>query len=148
MKGDNREVKTLRFVIDPAKVASGETEKALERVAGILRSGGLVALPTETVYGLGANALDAEAVGRIFQAKQRPAWDPVIVHIAEMAALGEVTEDVPETARALMKAFWPGPLTLLLPRSERVPGVVTAGRPLVGVRMPAHPVALEVIVAV
>ena len=144
-RGDNEEMKTLRLRVDPEQMKTPAAVQAMERAAGILRAGGLVALPTETVYGLGANALDAEAVGRIFQAKQRPAWDPVIVHIAEMAALGEVTEDVPETARRLMKAFWPGPLTLLLPRSERVPGVVMAGRPLVGVRMPAHPVALEVI---
>jgi L-threonylcarbamoyladenylate synthase len=105
----------------------------------------LVALPTETVYGLGANALDAGAVARIFEAKQRPAWDPVIVHIAEEAMLAGLVEDVPEAARRLMKAFWPGPLTLLLPRSAKVPDAVTAGRPLVGVRMPAHPVALELI---
>jgi L-threonylcarbamoyladenylate synthase len=93
--------------------------------------------------------LDAEAVGRIFQAKQRPSWDPVIVHVAgEKGAetmLEGLVRDVPEAARKLMKAFWPGPLTLLLPRTAAVPDVVTAGRLLVGVRMPAHPVALELI---
>ena len=104
-----------------------------------------MALPTETVYGLGANALDAAAVGRIFAAKQRPAWDPVIVHIADAAMLEGLVERIPEAACELMKAFWPGPLTLLLPRTAAVPDAVTAGRPLVGVRMPAHPVALEVI---
>ena len=118
---------------------------ALDRAAAILRSGGLVALPTETVYGLGANALDAAAVQRIFAAKQRPAWDPVIVHIASLAMLDGLVESVPAAARLLMERFWPGPLTLLLPRSSVVPDVVTAGRPLVGVRMPAHPVALELI---
>jgi L-threonylcarbamoyladenylate synthase len=112
---------------------------------GILRDGGLVALPTETVYGLGANALDAAAVARIFAAKQRPAWDPIIVHIADEAMLTDLVTDVSDTVRRLMKAFWPGPLTLLLPRSGAVPDAVTAGRLLVGVRMPAHPVALELI---
>jgi L-threonylcarbamoyladenylate synthase len=140
-----KEMKTLRLVIDPANLESSVAEKALERAAQILRSGGLVALPTETVYGLGANALSAAAVGRIFAAKQRPAWDPVIVHVADEKMLDGLVERVPEAARKLMKAFWPGPLTLLLPRTSAVPDIVTAGRPLVGVRMPAHPVALELI---
>jgi len=148
-RGDNGGVKTLRLVVDPANLKSPEAEKALERAAQILRAGGLVALPTETVYGLGANALDAEAVERIFKAKQRPSWDPVIVHVAgengAEAMLEGLVREVPEAARKLMKAFWPGPLTLLLPRAAAVPDVVTAGRPLVGVRMPAHPVALELI---
>jgi L-threonylcarbamoyladenylate synthase len=143
--GDNKNVKTLRLVVDPANLESSEAEKALERAAEILRAGGLVALPTETVYGLGANALDAAAVERIFAAKQRPAWDPIIVHISDEAMLDGMVERVPEAARKLMAAFWPGPLTLLLPRTAAVPDVVTAGRPLVGVRMPAHPVALELI---
>jgi L-threonylcarbamoyladenylate synthase len=142
-------VKTLRLVVDPAHLDSAEAEEALERAAQILRAGGLVALPTETVYGLGANALDAEAVERIFKAKQRPSWDPVIVHVAgengAEAMLEGLVRDVPEAARKLMKAYWPGPLTLLLPRTAAVPDVVTAGRPLVGVRMPAHAVALELI---
>jgi L-threonylcarbamoyladenylate synthase len=142
-------VKTLRLVVDPANLTSSKAEKALERAAAILRAGGLVALPTETVYGLGANALDAAAVGRIFAAKQRPAWDPIIVHIAGSdcgkAMLEELVEEVPAAARRLMEAFWPGPLTLLLRRTRAVPDAVTAGRPLVGVRMPAHPVALELI---
>jgi L-threonylcarbamoyladenylate synthase len=84
-------------------------------------------------------------VGRIFAAKQRPAWDPVIVNIADGKMLDGLVEQIPETARKLMDAYWPGPLTLLLPRTAAVPDVVTAGRPLVGVRMPAHPVALELI---
>ncbi len=143
------EMKTLRLSVDPAQLETTEAQEALERAAQILRSGGLVALPTETVYGLGANALDAVAVGRIFAAKQRPAWDPVIVHIADEAMLDGLVERVPEAARKLMKAYWPGPLTLLLPRAGgstgAVPDAVTAGRPLVGVRMPAHPVALALI---
>ena len=122
-----------------------ESNKTLDQAAEILRNGGLVALPTETVYGLGANALDAAAVARIFAAKQRPAWDPVIVHVSDEAMLDGLVADVPEAVRRLMGAFWPGPLTLLLPRSAAVPDAVTAGRPLVGVRMPAHPVALELI---
>ncbi|MGA3081421.1 MAG: L-threonylcarbamoyladenylate synthase [Terracidiphilus sp.] len=145
-------MKTLRLVVDPAQLDTAEARETLERAAAILRAGGLVALPTETVYGLGANALDAAAVGRIFAAKQRPAWDPVIVHVAGpdgaaamLDGLGGIVREVPEAARRLMAAFWPGPLTLLLPRTAVVPDAVTAGRPLVGVRMPAHPVALEVI---
>ena len=138
-------MKTLRLTVDPANLTSAEAEEALEQAAAILLGGGLVALPTETVYGLGANALDAAAVSRIFQAKQRPAWDPVIVHVADEEMLYGLVEELPDAARKLMKAFWPGPLTLLLPRTARVPDVVTAGRPLVGVRMPSHPVALELI---
>jgi L-threonylcarbamoyladenylate synthase len=146
--GDNKNVKTLRLTVNPGQLegsASAEADEALNCAAEILRNGGLVALPTETVYGLGANALDAAAVARIFEAKQRPVWDPIIVHISDEAMLEGLVVDVPEAARRLMKAFWPGPLTLLLPRSAAVPDEVTAGRPLVGVRMPAHPVALELI---
>ena len=138
-------MKTLRLVVDPEHLETPQAREALERAAAILSAGGTVALPTETVYGLGANALDAAAVGRIFAAKRRPAWDPVIVHIADEAMLGGLVTEIPETARRLMAAFWPGPLTLLLPRSAAVPDVVTAGRPLAGVRMPAHPVAFELI---
>jgi len=144
-KGDNGRVKTLRLVVDPAHIETAAAQAALKQAAEILRDGGLVALPTETVYGLGANALDAAAVGSIFAAKQRPAWDPVIVHIADEAMLTGLVKEVPEAARRLMKAFWPGPMTLLLPRTAAVPDAVTAGRPLVGVRMPAHPVAFELI---
>jgi L-threonylcarbamoyladenylate synthase len=143
--GDNEGVKTLRLTVNSKEMQDPGNEDALKRAAEILRGGGLVALPTETVYGLGANALDSAAVARIFAAKRRPAWDPVIVHIADQAMLEGLVAEVPEAARKLMKAFWPGPLTLLLPRSAAVPDAVTAGRPLVGVRMPAHPVALELI---
>jgi len=104
-----------------------------------------VALPTETVYGLGANALDAAAVERIFAAKERPKWDPIIVHVSSLEMARGLVCAIPESAMRLIEAFWPGPLTLLLPRSAAVPDVVTAGRPLVGLRMPAHPVALELI---
>jgi L-threonylcarbamoyladenylate synthase len=138
-------LKTLRLKVDANRLNTPEAGAALDRAAGILRGGGLVALPTETVYGLGANALDRAAVERIFTAKSRPAWDPVIVHVVSQAMLDGLVEDVPDAARKLMEAFWPGPLTLLLKRTRAVPDAVTAGRPLVGVRMPAHPVALELI---
>lgn len=138
-------MKTLRLVLDPNHLETLQAQDALSRAAKLLRAGGTVALPTETVYGLGANALDEAAVGKIFAAKQRPAWDPVIVHIADEAMLANLTAEVPDSARVLIQAFWPGPLTLLLQRSAAVPDIVTAGRPLVGVRMPAHPVAFELI---
>ncbi len=143
--GDNEEVKTLHLIVDAAHLETLQARQSLERAAEILRAGGLVALPTETVYGLGANALDRAAVERIFAAKSRPAWDPIIVHIASEAMLERLAEEVPAAARKLMEHFWPGPLTLLLLRTRTVPDAVTAGRPLVGVRMPAHPVALELI---
>jgi L-threonylcarbamoyladenylate synthase len=131
----------------------GKTEQlsgqaGLLRAADLLRGGGTVAFPTETVYGLGADALDAAAVAKIFEAKERPGWDPVIVHVCDREMLNRVVEISPTlTAKteALMAAFWPGPLTLLLPRTASVPDSVTAGRPLVGVRMPAHQLALELI---
>ena len=138
-------MKTLRLSVDAEHLEAKPTSDALDCAAAILRTGGLVALPTETVYGLGANALDRAAVERIFAAKSRPAWDPVIVHIASEAMLDGLVAEVPAAARRLMEQFWPGPLTLLLPRTAAVPDAVTAGRPLVGVRMPAHPVALELI---
>ena len=142
---DNKDMKTLRLAADPARLETREAIAALDQAAEILRGGGVVALPTETVYGLGANALDQAAVQRIFAAKQRPLWDPVIVHIADESMLEGLVVQVPEAAHKLMRAFWPGALTLLLPRTPTVPDLVTAGRPLVGVRMPAHPVALELI---
>jgi L-threonylcarbamoyladenylate synthase len=123
----------------PASVAS------LQQAAELLRGGGTVAFPTETVYGLGANALDQRAVQSIFEAKQRPAWDPLIVHVVDQEQLGMVAVDIPPKGRLLMEAYWPGPLTLLLPRGPRVPAIVTAGRSQVGVRMPRHPVAQRLI---
>jgi L-threonylcarbamoyladenylate synthase len=138
-------METLRLRVDPERLDAPEEQKALERAAAILRAGGLVALPTETVYGLGANALDAAAVEKIFAAKERPSWDPLIVHVDGREMAGTVAREVPAAARALMDAFWPGPLTLLLPRAEVIPDAVTAGRDLVGMRMPAHAVALELI---
>ena len=125
-----------------------EVNGDVERAAEILRAGGTVAIPTETVYGLGANALDEAAIAKIFLAKERPGWDPLIVHVCDremMARVADVPAEFAERTESLFKAFWPGSLTLLLPRTEKVPDAVTAGRPLVGVRMPAHPVALDLI---
>ncbi len=116
----------------------------LLRAADLLRGGRLVAFATETVYGLGANALSSEAVAGIFAAKQRPSWDPLIVHLAsaeQLSVVATVPPNLGPRIHALAAAFWPGPLTLLLPRTSAVPDAVTAGRELVGVRVPAHPAA-------
>ncbi|MEO8677432.1 MAG: L-threonylcarbamoyladenylate synthase [Vicinamibacterales bacterium] len=114
---------------------------AIEEAARALRDGKLVAFPTETVYGLGANALDPAAVARIFEAKQRPANDPLIVHLAHIGQLSQVASRVPPGARKLGLAFWAGPLTLILPKLNAVPDIVTAGLPNVAVRVPSHRVA-------
>lgn len=115
--------------------------------AAVLRRGGLVAFPTETVYGLGANALDATAVAGIFAAKGRPGHNPIIVHVADAAGARRLTTVWPEAAERLTQHFWPGPLTLVLPRQALVPDAVTAGGPTVAVRAPAHPVARALIAA-
>jgi L-threonylcarbamoyladenylate synthase len=115
------------------------------RAAAVLRAGGLVAFPTETVYGLGAHALDADAVRRIFDAKGRPATNPVIVHAADAAAARRLAASWPDRAERLAERFWPGPLTLVVARSATVPDVVTAGGPTVALRVPAHPVALALL---
>ncbi len=120
----------------------------MDRAAAILRGGGLVAFATETVYGLGANALSAEAVAGIFAAKGRPAWDPLIVHVPylqQMQKLVKVEGEIEGRVSKLAEAFWPGPLTLLLPRTPMVPEAVTAGRPLVGLRVPGHAAALALL---
>ncbi|HWQ14189.1 MAG TPA: L-threonylcarbamoyladenylate synthase, partial [Roseiflexaceae bacterium] len=119
----------------------------IDEAAGVIRAGGLVAFPTETVYGLGANALDAAAVGRVFAAKGRPASDPLIVHLRAADQLAQVAVDIPPEAVELARRLWPGPLTLVLRRHLRVPPEVTAGRDTVAVRVPAHPVALALIAA-
>jgi L-threonylcarbamoyladenylate synthase len=115
--------------------------------AARLRAGGLVAFGTETVYGLGANALDADAVARVFAVKDRPAFDPLIVHVAERDWLDDLVTEVPAAAAALIESFWPGPLTLVLPKRERVPYLVTAGLGSVAVRQPAHAGARALIAA-
>jgi L-threonylcarbamoyladenylate synthase len=123
---------------DPAVIA---------RAAGCLRAGGLVAFPTETVYGLGVHALDRAAVRRLFEAKQRPSTDPLIVHVDSVERLSSLASSVPDLARVLGSRFWPGPLTLVLPRSREVPDEVTAGLDTVAVRVPSHPVARALIAA-
>lgn len=127
--------------IDPARPAPD----VIARAAAILRAGGLVAFPTETVYGLGANALDEAAVGRIFVAKERATSDPLIVHLADAAELPRVAREAPPAALALAKVLWPGPLTLVLPRAAAVPANVSAGLDTVAVRVPSHPVARALI---
>ena len=120
---------------------------SIEHAAGIIRAGGLVAFPTETVYGLGGNGLDRAAVKRIFMAKERPAWDPMILHVSSLEMLESVIAKLPAQFDSLFAAFMPGPLTLVLPKKAIVPGVVTAGRETVAVRFPAHPVAQRLIAA-
>lgn len=120
---------------------------AIADAAEVLRAGGLVAFPTETVYGLGANARDPMAVGRIFAAKGRPADHPLIVHIGASADIERWAARVPGSARRLADAFWPGPLALVLPRRDGVPDAVTGGLDTVALRMPAHPLALDLLQA-
>ena len=136
-------MKTLLLPVRSGDIS--ENHPAIVQAAGIIQRGGLVAMPTETVYGLAANALDAAAVERVFVAKQRPTWDPLIVHIASAEMLPLAASEVPQRIKDLAAKFWPGPLTLLLPRSTKIPTIVTAGRPNVAVRMPAHPVAQALI---
>lgn len=118
---------------------------ALAQAAARLRAGELVAFPTETVYGLGANARDPEAVARIFAAKGRPPSNPVIVHVADPNGAHAIVAEWPQTANTLAHAFWPGPLTLVLPKHPDIPAIVTAGGSTVAVRCPAHPIARELI---
>jgi L-threonylcarbamoyladenylate synthase len=117
----------------------------VERAAKLLRAGEVVALPTETVYGLAANALDEKAVTKIFQIKGRPANNPIIVHVANVEMAKSCVKKFPVVAEKLAKAFWPGPLTLVLPRAEKIPATVTAGGETVGVRWPSHPFIQAVI---
>jgi L-threonylcarbamoyladenylate synthase len=123
----------------------GEPHAHIERAAALLRAGKLVAFPTETVYGLGADVTNAAAVAGIFAAKGRPHWDPLIVHVPEAGGLDSVATDIPPLAWALAERFWPGPLTLILPRGAAIPAIVAAGGPTVGVRVPAAPVALALL---
>ena len=129
----------------PGERQPGEGE--IVHAAELVRAGKLVAFPTETVYGLGANALDAAAVARIFEVKGRPAGSPIIVHVSNTQMARSVVAEWPETAQSLTQKFWPGPLTLVLKKQPSVPTVVTAGLDTVGVRMPSHPVALALIEA-
>lgn len=113
----------------------------IERAAAILRASGLVAFPTETVYGLGAHARDVSAVRKIFAVKQRPGWDPLIVHVRDLAMARSLAKHLPAVFETLAGKFWPGPLTLVVKKSPRIPDEVTAGLDTVALRMPAHPVA-------
>lgn len=134
-------MQTERIRIDRENISPHIMKKAGE----LLRRGGLVAFPTETVYGLGADALNEEAARKIYAAKGRPSDNPLIVHIADMEALERIAEDIPETARALAKAFWPGPLTMILRKKECVPYETTGGLSTVAVRMPSDEIAREMI---
>ncbi len=134
---------TRVVALDPAAPDAA----VLAEAAQLLRAGGLVAFPTETVYGLGANALDAAAVRRIFEAKGRPSYNPLIAHVSDVASAKTLVRAWPPLAEKLAQAFWPGPLTLVLPKRPEVPGEVTAGRDSVAVRVPAHPVARALLAA-
>lgn len=122
-------------------VIGTDTHKAAE----LLRAGELVAIPTETVYGLAANAYDARAALRIFEAKKRPSFDPLIVHSSSLDKARPFLKEIPEEAVKIATAFWPGPLTLLLPKSDRIPDVVTSGLPTVAVRVPRHPLSQQLL---
>lgn len=127
----------------PGTILSNCSIDALSSAAEKLRNGGLVAFPTETVYGLGADATNPEAVARIYKVKGRPYDHPVIVHLADINQLSEWVAEIPEYAIALARTFWPGPMTLILPRSERVGDFITGGQASVGIRIPNNPVALQ-----
>jgi L-threonylcarbamoyladenylate synthase len=118
---------------------------SVEHAAGLIRAGRLVAFPTETVYGLGANALDPAAVARIYAAKGRPRTSPLIVHVESVAMARSLAAEWPDAADKLARRYWPGPLTLVVPKRDVIPDIVTAGLPTVGLRIPAHPLALELI---
>ncbi|KNF09729.1 threonylcarbamoyl-AMP synthase Sua [Gottschalkia purinilytica] len=120
-------------------------EKAIKEAGEVIKNGGLVAFPTETVYGLGANALDEDAVGKIFEAKGRPQDNPLIVHIGDISQIYELVEEVPEKALMLMEKFWPGPLTLLFNKNEKVPLKTTGGLQSVAIRMPKNEIAIKLI---
>ena len=121
------------------------SEENLKRAAEIIRKGGLVAFPTETVYGLGGDAFNPDAVARIFEVKERPTFDPIIVHIADFGDIKRLCREIDERAKILAEKFWPGPLTMVLKKSEKVPDIVTAGLDTIAVRMPSHPVARKLI---
>lgn len=119
--------------------------ESIRQAAEIIKKGGLVAFPTETVYGLGANAFNPIAVARIFEVKKRPHFDPLIVHVASQGDLGKLVSEIPSDARKVIDQFWPGPLTIVLLKKEEVPEIVTSGLPTVAVRMPRHAMALSLI---
>jgi len=132
-------------MIPTGKVLPAASVESIRLAAEVIRNGGLVAFPTETVYGLGCDALNPEAVARVFEAKRRPSFDPLIVHIANEASLDELVQAISPAEYRLIERFWPGPLTLVLTKRAQVPDLVTAGLPTVAIRMPAHPVAQALI---
>lgn len=139
---------TYRATTQVSQIDSNEpAADIIQQAADIIREGGLVAFPTETVYGLGANALDAAAINRIYRAKQRPASDPVIAHISSVYDLERLARDIPAAAYKLAQMFWPGPLTMVLWRAAQVPPNLATGTATVAVRMPSHPVARSLIIA-
>ncbi len=140
-------MKTEVVRIDPARVSGAAERQAIARAGEILKQGGLVAFPTETVYGLGGDAFDADAARKIYAAKGRPSDNPLIVHIARREDLERVADGIPEQAEILAARFWPGPLTMILPRKPEVPRETTGGLDTVAVRFPSHPVARELIAA-
>jgi L-threonylcarbamoyladenylate synthase len=129
----------------PSLVVKAEIGTDLEKATEILKNGGLVAIPTETVYGLAANATNSEAVLKIFEAKNRPSFDPLIVHIGSVEKLAKLVSSFPIQARELTKEFWPGPLTIVLPKKKGVPDLVTSGLQTLGIRMPAHPLTQQLL---
>jgi len=127
------------------QILDGTDASAITIAASVLRSGGLVVFPTETVYGLGADGLNPEAVARIYEAKGRPPTNPLILHVADSEAANPLVNDWPDIARRLTEKFWPGPLTIILPASDIVPDIVRAGNPTVAIRSPNHPVAQKLL---
>lgn len=122
-----------------------DDNKAIYRAAEIIKGGGIVAFPTETVYGLGADAFNPLAVARVFEVKKRPYFDPLIIHVAHPSDVEELVKEIPSNAKKLVDRFWPGPLTVVLLKEENIPDIVTAGLPSVAIRMPNHPMALSLI---
>lgn len=118
---------------------------SVSEAARLLKDGQVVAIPTETVYGLAGNAFDPSALAKIFAAKERPTFDPLIVHIADLAQLPDIAQNIPDAAYELAKAFWPGPLTIILPKKDVIPDLATSGLPTVAVRFPSHPIAQAII---
>lgn len=127
------------------EILDGQDKRSIQKAVELLKSGGLVVFPTETVYGLGAVAHDPYAVARIFEVKKRPHFDPLIVHLDDCDRLTEYAYDIPPEARRLMKRLWPGPLTMILKKKPSIPDIVTAGLATVGIRVPSHPVALDLL---
>lgn len=145
MEAEKTKVETKQTKVLRINEPDQPDRESLAAAGEILRSGGLVVFPTETVYGLGANALDADAVAAIFQAKGRPSDNPLIVHICRLDQIYDLAEDFTVQAQRVAEAFWPGPLTLILPKKPSIPAQVTAGLDTVALRMPDHPIALALL---